>query len=136
MSGILNTTAVQTGNSGTASKPASKELGKDAFMKILLTQLKYQDPTSPMQDKEFIAQMAQFTTLEQLNNMATGMDKLQKVNALGIAQSLLGSTVDYKHADGTNGNGVVTGAEMDAGVMKVKVGNDLVDLADITKVSR
>lgn len=52
------------------------KLGKDAFLKILITQLQNQDPTSPMDDKEFIAQMAQFSSLEQMQNMTTAMENL------------------------------------------------------------
>jgi flagellar basal-body rod modification protein FlgD len=51
-------------------------LGKDAFLQILITQLQNQDPTSPMDDKEFIAQMAQFSSLEQMQNMTSAMEKL------------------------------------------------------------
>lgn len=51
-------------------------LGKDAFLQILITQLQNQDPTSPMDDKEFIAQMAQFSSLEQMQNMTTAMKDL------------------------------------------------------------
>ncbi|AWE06679.1 flagellar hook assembly protein FlgD [Lysinibacillus sp. 2017] len=51
-------------------------LGKDAFLKILITQLQNQDPTSPMDDKEFISQMAQFSSLEQMQNMTKAMGDL------------------------------------------------------------
>jgi flagellar basal-body rod modification protein FlgD len=51
-------------------------LGKDAFLKILITQLQNQDPTSPMDDREFIAQMAQFSSLEQMQNMTQAMENL------------------------------------------------------------
>ena len=57
----------QTGNSG---------LGKDAFMQILVTQMQNQDPTKPMEDREFIAQMAQFSSLEQMQNMTKAMEAL------------------------------------------------------------
>lgn len=54
----------------------SSALGKDDFLKLLMTQLANQDPTNPMEDREFIAQMAQFSTLEQMTNMATQFEKL------------------------------------------------------------
>ncbi|EFI70413.1 flagellar hook assembly protein FlgD [Lysinibacillus sp. HST-98] len=57
----------QTGNS---------ELGKDAFLKLLITQLQHQDPTNPMDDREFISQMAQFSSLEQMQNMTKAMESL------------------------------------------------------------
>lgn len=57
----------QTGNS---------ELGKDAFLKLLITQLQHQDPTNPMDDRDFIAQMAQFSSLEQMQNMTKTMESL------------------------------------------------------------
>ncbi|WP_082340024.1 flagellar hook assembly protein FlgD [Lysinibacillus sp. FJAT-14222] len=57
----------QTGNS---------ELGKDAFLQLLITQLQHQDPTNPMDDREFISQMAQFSSLEQMQNMTKTMESL------------------------------------------------------------
>lgn len=83
---------------------AQDELGKDEFLKILITQLTNQDPTEPMQDREFIAQMAQFSTLEQMTNLSTEFERLGALLQGGQAVSVLGKTVDV-----ALGNGTVTG---------------------------
>jgi len=71
----------------------SPELNKDDFLRILLTQLEHQDPTEPMEDKEFIAQMAQFSSLEQITNMSSQFDQLARVLTAGTAMNMLGKTV-------------------------------------------
>lgn len=82
-----------------SGRQASRALGKDDFLKILLTQLRYQDPTKPLEDREFVAQMAQFSTLEQMSNMNGEMAKVLGVLAKSQAVSLLGKRVDIM--DGT-----------------------------------
>lgn len=82
-----------------SGKPFKAELDKDDFLKILITQLQHQDPTNPMQDKEFIAQMAQFSSLEQMTNMASGFGKLSGVLNSSEAQSLLGRNVEVLDGD-------------------------------------
>ena len=72
------------------------ELGKDDFLKLLLTQLSHQDPTSPMDNNEFIAQMAQFSSLEQMHNMANGFEKMTNMMNNSDAVSTLGKTVDIE----------------------------------------
>ncbi|HOX33083.1 MAG TPA: flagellar hook assembly protein FlgD [Spirochaetales bacterium] len=79
-----------------ASKP---ELGKDDFLKILITQLQHQDPTAPMQDKEFIAQMAQFSSLEQMTNMSAGFARLSGLLASSEAAGFLGKNVEIRDGD-------------------------------------
>ena len=71
-----------------------QSLGKDDFLSILITQLKFQDPTAPMEDKQFIAQMAQFSTLEQMTGMASDFAKLTSMLMGNEASSALGKSVE------------------------------------------
>jgi len=83
-------------NSG--RKP-QQQLGKDDFLKLLITQLSHQDPTAPMQDKEFIAQMAQFSSLEQMTSMASDFGKLTAMLAGSEASAALGKNVELIDGD-------------------------------------
>ncbi|MDR0316631.1 MAG: flagellar hook assembly protein FlgD [Treponema sp.] len=76
-----------------------QSLGKDDFLKILITQLSHQDPTAPMQDKEFIAQMAQFSTLEQMTSMASDFARLTAMITGTDASSALGRNVELLDGD-------------------------------------
>ncbi|MHB9291628.1 putative flagellar basal-body rod modification protein FlgD [Hollandina sp. SP2] len=80
-------------------KNPQQNLGKDDFLKILITQLSYQDPTAPMEDKEFIAQMAQFSTLDQMTSMATDFSRLAALVAGSEATSALGKSVEIAAGD-------------------------------------
>lgn len=67
----------------TQKNTANDMIGKDAFFKLLVTQLRHQDPLSPMDDREFVAQMAQFSTLEQMQNLNGQMLRLSAMAMLG-----------------------------------------------------
>jgi|SRR5699024_752433 len=71
----------------------SPDLGKDEFIKILMTQLQNQDPLDPMEDKDFIAQMATFSQLEQSMNMASSIDSL-------VQNQLVSPVIKYSHMIG------------------------------------
>jgi flagellar basal-body rod modification protein FlgD len=83
------------------TRQPQQNLGKDDFLKILITQLSYQDPTSPMEDKEFIAQMAQFSTLEQMTGMAKDFSKLTSMLMGNEASSALGKSVEIIEGERT-----------------------------------
>jgi len=76
------------------TRQPQQNLGRDDFLKILITQLSYQDPSAPMQDKEFIAQMAQFSTLEQMTGMAKDFNKLTAMLMGNEASAALGKNVE------------------------------------------
>jgi flagellar basal-body rod modification protein FlgD len=81
------------------TRKPQQELGKDDFLKLLITQLSYQDPTAPMEDKEFIAQMAQFSTLEQMTSMAADFSKLTSMITGTEAAQSLGKNVELVEGD-------------------------------------
>ena len=74
-------------------------MGRDEFLKLLLTQLANQDPTAPLEDKEFIAQMAQFSSLEQMTNMAADFARLARMMQSAEASSALGRSVEIMDGD-------------------------------------
>lgn len=90
-------------------KQPSQTLGKDDFLKILMTQMTNQDPTEPLDNTQFVAQMAQFSSLEQMLNMNTNFEKIAAMVSSSQAENLLGRTVELDLGDTTT-QGVVTGA--------------------------
>ncbi|WP_434751685.1 flagellar hook capping FlgD N-terminal domain-containing protein [Paenibacillus amylolyticus] len=126
-----------TANRATTST-ATKELGKDQFLKILITQLQNQDPLQPMEDKEFIAQMAQFTSVEQLVNISTQLKTLNQ--SLGAVSGMIGMEISWLSSDktdtGTSRQGIVDSIIVRDGVQYAKVGNDEIKLDEIIQVNR
>ncbi|CAI6031692.1 hypothetical protein PAECIP112173_00661 [Paenibacillus sp. JJ-100] len=124
-------------NKATTS-PATKELGKDQFLKILITQLQNQDPMQPMEDKEFIAQMAQFSSVEQLVNISTQLKTLNQ--SLGAVSSMIGMEISWISSDktekGTLRQGIVDSIIVRDSVQYAKVGKDEIKLDEIIQVNR
>jgi flagellar hook assembly protein FlgD len=85
---ITQTSATAGTQSPIADIPKRAELGKDAFLQLLTTQLAHQDPTAPQDNGQMIAQLAQFSTLEQLTQIQKTLD------AIGIALGVPPSTSD------------------------------------------
>src|SRR5262245_66299112 len=91
--------------SAALNQPAA--FGLQDFMKILLTQLQYQDPLKPMDNQQFMSQIAQFTTLEQSQQLNDKIDKLLSIQSATQSIGLIGKTVDVNATSGAF-SGVVT----------------------------
>ncbi|MFZ6778063.1 flagellar hook assembly protein FlgD [Undibacterium sp. Ji83W] len=89
----------------------ANNLGIQDFLKILLTQLNYQDPMKPMDNQQFMAQMAQFTTLQQTQQLNTNIEHLINNQASLQSVGLIGRTVDIATQTGTL-TGVVAGLSL------------------------
>jgi len=121
---------------------ATKTLGKDEFMKLLMTELKYQDPTSPMDNKELVAQQAQFSSLEQMTNLNTSFTNFlaqQSTSSQMSAVNFIGKTVTTTlpiNEEGTKFlEGKVTSIKFSNNEYVFKVGDKEVKMSDITNVS-
>ncbi|MFV0502712.1 MAG: flagellar hook assembly protein FlgD [Lachnospirales bacterium] len=99
----------------------SKELDKNAFLNLLVTQLKYQDPTNPVEDKEFIAQMAQFTTLEEMQNMNATLSKAESFSMIG--KYVVGEYVDSATGETVVKEGRVEGVTMSGNTALLTIGD-------------
>jgi flagellar basal-body rod modification protein FlgD len=99
---------------------ANAGLGQEDFLKILLTQLSFQDPLKPMDNQEFIAQMAQFTNLELTRQQGDRTDQLLVMQAASQAIGLIGKTVDVA-TDSGSVTGTVTTITFSNGSPKLSV---------------
>lgn len=96
VSSLLASNSTST-TSTSSSSSSTSSLGQDAFLQLLVTQLQYQDPLSPMDDKEFVAELAQFSSLEQLTEINTGIENLSSQNEtqqLMGAVNFIGKTIE------------------------------------------
>jgi len=114
------------------SKQADNQLGKDAFLKLLITQLKYQDPLNPMEDREFIAQLAQFSTLELMQNLSSDFTSIK---AMGLIDKVVYAE---KRADNSAGiipvYGRVEGVSLVNGKVTLHVNGYDIALEDIKEI--
>jgi len=120
---------------GLKSADERNELGRDAFMKILVAQLRHQDPTKPLEDREFISQMAQFSSLEQMQRMNNEIRTMLSSTKSSEAYALLGRTVDaYNQTTGKKVSGPVQSVKHGADSITLVVGNEEINLKDISAV--
>ena len=94
-----------------ATTTAPKSLGVDDFMKLLATQFQQQDPLKPMDDTAFIAQTAQFTSLQQTNTLVQQMTQMSASQNISAANSYLGCQVTVDAGNGQTASGIVSAVD-------------------------
>lgn len=121
-------------------KTGNDILGKDDFLKILMTQLQNQDPSNPLEDKDFIAQMATFSSLEQMTNMGKSMDRfveMQQQNSMIAYNQFVGKDVTWHRAvpsEDPNGEPTIEEGTGTVTSIQFKDGNVYLLLEDGTKL--
>lgn len=136
------TPSVSSTTPTTASEPtttASDEhmgIGRDAFMQLLLAQMRYQDPLNPMEDRDFIAQLAQLNTLEQLEQLNASLTDFMGQQNLLRGAELIGKTVRGTTAAGEYVEGIVVAVRTVGADVVVSLGDKDVPLKDVSQVTQ
>ena len=121
--------------SGQAPAPAAKnEMGQDTFLKLLVAQLRYQDPMNPAEGADFMAQTAQFTSLEKLTQVADLQSEMLAGQRLLGASNMVGRTVTFSGEDGSDITGVVTSARISIDGPVLRVADKDVPLTSVKEV--
>ncbi|MCC2334156.1 flagellar hook assembly protein FlgD [Cellulomonas wangsupingiae] len=117
--------ASRTTTDGTSTDAATDggSLDKQAFLELLVTQLRYQDPTSPMDTSQLMAQTTQLTTMERLVELSDTQREAFALQMRSSAAALVGQEVRWEDEDGTSHTGVVTGVSYASAVPTVRVGD-------------
>jgi len=129
--------ATESNKKNKTGEPGEKNsMGKESFLKLLVTELKHQDPTKPMEDKEFIAQMAQFSSLEQMSNLNKEVGNLLASSKASQAYGILGREVDtFDTEKKKRVSGMVSSVFYKGDELMLKVGNEEVSMKNVHSVN-
>ncbi|HET6151977.1 MAG TPA: flagellar hook capping FlgD N-terminal domain-containing protein [Marmoricola sp.] len=135
-----STTAVPTsgifGTTSTSSTDSSASDDKDMFLQLLVAQMKYQDPTNPTDSSQFLAQSAQFTELEKMQDVADKTSQLFSASVSFGASGMIGKTVTYADPTGATKTGTVHGVTFGADGPVLDVGGtDPLPIASVLSIS-
>ena len=127
MTTVSSTSAVNSATSGTTSSASSSQSATNAYglsfnslLQIILTQLTYQDPLKPMDNFQFVSQLAQFTQVEQGQTMVTDLQQLASSQTTSQTAALLGRTVDVK-SNSSLLSGVVTAVALSSSTPTITI---------------
>ncbi len=131
VTGVTYTNSTQSTGTTSTTSTSNSSIGKDAFLQILASQLANQDPLNPMSDTDFIAQMAQFSALEQMQNLNSTFANYQAYSMIG--KNVFATITD---SDGITKQiyGQVTGVAVSGGTAYLEVGSYDVPLSGVSAV--
>jgi flagellar basal-body rod modification protein FlgD len=132
--GAAAPTVTTSAASSTADRP--DQMGGDTFLKLLVAQMKYQDPSSPMSTSDMMAQTATLTQTQSLQQIATQNSQLIAMQRSLSAGALVGTTVSYTDTDGTTQTGKVSAVRFSStdSTSSAVIGGKSVDVGRITQV--
>lgn len=115
-----------------STRNTSGVLGKDEFLNLLVTQLRYQDPLNPTDNTEYVSQLAEFSALEQMSNMSSGISSMQALSMNG--KWVTATVTDSSSGEETEIEGVVDSVKVKNGQATLIVNGTEVELENVTNV--
>jgi flagellar basal-body rod modification protein FlgD len=110
-------------------------LDKNSFLQLMVTEMQNQDPLQPQDSNQFLNQLAQFTTMEQMMNIEQTNTQMLQVNQMAFEHSLIGQTVSVTDADGNSVTGQVTGIQLNSGDPQLVINGNAYSLDSMTGMS-
>jgi flagellar basal-body rod modification protein FlgD len=134
ITGTIPPTGVQTGST-TPPIERKKTLDSEVFLKLLVTQLTNQDPSSPMNTNEMISQTTQLASMEQLTALSATSTESFALSMRQTAAALIGREAQYVDDDGVTQKGIVTSVSYAGAVPLVTIGDTAIPLDAVSGVS-
>jgi flagellar basal-body rod modification protein FlgD len=134
-----STTSSTSGSSDGLSDATINELGRNEFLTLLVTQLRNQDPLNPVKDSDFVAQLAQFSSLQEIRNLSEATRQASELSVASSAAGLIGRTVYAEILNSETGEtstvtGQVSEVRMKNGVPALMIGDTQVTLDQVTRI--
>ncbi|MBC7817387.1 MAG: flagellar hook capping protein [Planctomycetaceae bacterium] len=114
-----------------ADSPITSQVGQDQFLKLMVAQLKSQDPLEPIKDQEFLGQLAQFSTLSGIEKLNASFGDMLSLQQITQGANLMGQQIIYRNSDNQTAQGTVQGFAVNEGRIELQVGNDAVTLDNV-----
>lgn len=127
--------ATANGSSAPRTSTGSATLDREAFLKLLVAQLKYQDPSKPMDASEMVSQSAQLSVVDKLSEISTSLSDARAASRLSLAGSVIGKTVTYTATDGTTSTAVVSGVGFDGDSTMLRAGNQTIPIGSVRSIA-
>jgi len=132
---IQNFDAVSGGGTQGITQTSEQQMGKEDFLKLLVAQMKEQDPLNPTSNEDMVMQLAQFSAIEQTQNMNAMLEKFINSNTLGMAGDMIGQEIEAVNTDtGEVTKGIVSQVNIDGSGTNLIVGSTEVKLEHIISI--
>jgi len=120
---------------------SNSQLSQTAFLQLMVAQMKYQDPLQPQSNSQFLAQLAQFSTLQQMTSLAQtnnqilqALSSIQTMDSLTLAHQMLGTQVQVTDASGSTLSGNISAVKMVNGEPQVVVNGQTYPLTSVVQM--